>query len=95
VSIFACPRCGTRENTATCRHGYWRRAGLVPLCSACDPGGSGWHGKFEQQPAQPDDDLHTFGGLAEAPYDPRRYADHDGRPVELYEPPAAPPATAP
>ncbi|WP_286237965.1 hypothetical protein [Neptuniibacter halophilus] len=44
MSLFQCPKCGCRENTAT---GYYWEAELddkEPLCSACHTGE--WHNKF-------------------------------------------------
>lgn len=46
MSLFQCPKCGCRENTAT---GYFweaEQSGEDPLCSACHTGK--WHGKFER-----------------------------------------------
>ncbi len=46
MSLYQCPSCGCKENTAT---GYYWEAKLnkaEPLCSACHSGE--WHGKFER-----------------------------------------------
>lgn len=46
MSLYQCPKCGCRENTAT---GYYWEAKInkdVPLCSACHSGE--WHSKFKR-----------------------------------------------
>ena len=47
MSLFACSKCKTIDNTAT--SGYWFRGeGQPPLCSACDPAIGKWHGCFRR-----------------------------------------------
>ena len=52
MPLFKCSKCACVENTACCL--YWCRPDLKkdPLCSACDPRISHWHGMFPQLPAR-------------------------------------------
>lgn len=55
MSLFVCEGCRCIENTATSR--FWRRELVLDgkaLCSECDPGMEGWHGRFEKTPYDPE-----------------------------------------
>ena len=47
MSLFACFKCNSIENTATSN--FWSRGEKPPLCSECDPEILRWHGKFDRQ----------------------------------------------
>ena len=54
MPLFKCSGCGTVENTALAKGGYWSRHSLdgkEPLCSECMTGV--WHGQFPKEPAEP------------------------------------------
>lgn len=48
MSIFACSDCNSIENTALSNYAMRDWDKLPPLCSACDPKISEWHGEFER-----------------------------------------------
>lgn len=75
MPIFACPNCNSIENTALCRHGFWRLRGFVPLCSSCDPVVGVWHGEFQRVDASAADQgsLYRFGVLGDRVFD---FADY-------------------
>ena len=57
MPIFECSKCHCVENTA-CSN-YWTQVHPMegeeaqePLCSACDPEISKWHGMFDRTPAK-------------------------------------------
>ena len=51
MSLFACSRCKTIDNSAT--SGYWMGDRENPLCSACDQKIGRWHNKWPRQRYNP------------------------------------------
>lgn len=54
MPLFKCSGCGTIENTALAKGGYWSRNELNggdPICCECVTGE--WHGQFPKEPADP------------------------------------------